>query len=224
MSVFSAPQVPDWIRSLSYPGYRNVFELNLGNQNLFGTEHLCGDWKGDLLVVAKDFAPFEEVEALAANPLVDRDVVYRHNDGDGRYKTGLKTNRKLVEMLNRIGYPASLSGSGNTTCGALYVSACFLLKTGSSSSSSLPDWRPGTRVFVDAVRVLDFVLDHMPSISAVACLGNDAHSLVEYTQKGRRPALGVFKHLHPSRGARSAHDASWDGMARDCQLKGGRTN
>jgi hypothetical protein len=223
MTAFRTPEIPAWIRDLGYPGYHNIFELGLGNRNLYGTETLCGDWGGDLLIVAKDFAPFAEVRALAQDPSIPRDKVYRHNNGDGRYTTGLRTNRRLVDLLNRCGYPATLSGGGNLECGCLYVSACFLLKDSSEPSSSLPDWRHGRRVYDDAGRVIQFVVAHMPRLKAIACLGNDAYDLVQHLQgKSTLGEVRAVKHLHPSRGANARHEVSWTGMVRACGLTGDR--
>ena len=51
------------MRTLEHSGYRNIFSFELGNYNLFGTETLCGDWDGDLLIVAQDFAPASFIPA-----------------------------------------------------------------------------------------------------------------------------------------------------------------
>ena len=70
------PPIPDWIRTISHPSYRNVFSFNLGNTNLWGTETLLGDWSGRFLLVAKDFYPSAWIEDAVkrgqANP-------YSHN-------------------------------------------------------------------------------------------------------------------------------------------------
>jgi len=62
--------------------------LSVENENLSGTETLLGDWDGPVLVVAKDFAPLEEVERVKRENQTNPSRVYRHNDGDGRYHTG----------------------------------------------------------------------------------------------------------------------------------------
>ena len=61
-SRFTTPPIPNWIKALRVPGYRNIYEYELGQQNLHGTEMLFGDWSGELLLLAKDFAPSEYVE------------------------------------------------------------------------------------------------------------------------------------------------------------------
>lgn len=55
------PNTPDWIKQIRVPLYQNIYELfekfELGEpKRQFGTETLCGDWKGDILIVAQDFA------------------------------------------------------------------------------------------------------------------------------------------------------------------------
>jgi hypothetical protein len=186
------------------PPYVNIFDLNLGNANLFGTETLLGDWDGPLLVVAKDFAPTDEVQGVVArtgNP----QLAYRHNDGDGRYHTGLRTNTRLLKFIYGESGRRLLNGSGNTTCGALYISACFFLKPGALTSSSLNDWSPGTAVFDQSVEVFKFVLRHMPNLRGIACLGNDAARLVSAAR-----SQNEVGHLpHPSRGSDQAHEMQW---------------
>jgi len=59
MAQFKTPPIPEWIKTLDTPGYTNIYNLTLGNENLFGTETLLGDWDGPVLVVAKDFAPLQ---------------------------------------------------------------------------------------------------------------------------------------------------------------------
>jgi len=52
---FNTPEVPEAIRKLRHPAYKNIYEFGLGNQNLWGTETLLGDWAGKYLLIAKDF-------------------------------------------------------------------------------------------------------------------------------------------------------------------------
>jgi len=77
--AFKTPEIPDWIRDIKYPQYRNIYSYNLGNENLWGTETLLGDWNnGEFLLVAKDFYPTAHIEngikAGVDNP-------YRHKPG-----------------------------------------------------------------------------------------------------------------------------------------------
>jgi hypothetical protein len=59
---FSTPIIPEEIRAIRHPAYKNIFEYELGNENLWGTETLFGDWAGHTLIVAKDFYPAELIE------------------------------------------------------------------------------------------------------------------------------------------------------------------
>src|SRR5262245_33269686 len=52
---FSTPYIPEEIRAIRHPDYKNIFEYELRNENLWGTETLFGDWSGHTLIVAKDF-------------------------------------------------------------------------------------------------------------------------------------------------------------------------
>ena len=79
MVQFKTPPIPDWIKALDTPGYTNIFGLNLGNENLSGTETLLGDWGGPVLVVAKDFAPLEEVERVKRDNQTDPSSGPRQN-------------------------------------------------------------------------------------------------------------------------------------------------
>ena len=56
------PVIPDWIRNLEHPGYKNIFSYNLGNMNLWGTETFLGDWNGRFLLVAKDYYPSSSID------------------------------------------------------------------------------------------------------------------------------------------------------------------
>jgi hypothetical protein len=210
VAKFKTPAIPGWIRQLAASGYTNIFSCKLGNANLFGTETLLGDWDGLILVVAKDFAPFDEVERLQ-NAAVDPSTIYRHNDGDGRYRTGLKTNTRLLKFMfgDQLG-PTMIRGDGNTECGALYISACFFLKGGADPSSSLEGWRVGGEAFDNSCRVAEFVIDHMPNLRCIACLGVDALDMMKHVPipKRGRP-IHLHSLPHPSRGSNDVHRRAW---------------
>lgn len=203
---FKTPEIPLWIKNLSAPQYTNIFELHLGNKNLFGTETLLGDWDGHLLVVAKDFAPADEVISVAGR-VADKSLAYRHNDGDGRYQTGLKTNSNLVDFLYGQEGRSMLAGAHNVDCGALYISASFLLKAGNGTSSTLTGWSPGQPPFEQSSRVLTFVLGHMPHVRAIACICREAEKLVRANPTARNIPFQYLR--HPSRALRD-DNAAWD--------------
>ena len=52
---FSTPNIPNWIKGIRNPHYKNIFDYKLGNKHLWGTETLLGDWSGKYLVFAEDF-------------------------------------------------------------------------------------------------------------------------------------------------------------------------
>ncbi len=161
MIHFKTPEIPPWMRTLEHSGYRNIFSFELGNYNLFGTETLCGDWDGDLLIVAQDFAPASFIPARidAKDPFP-----YRH-------EPSFPTNKFLVDLLKRSDRPVAISGEGHLECGALYVSASFLLRDDGKVSGALPDWKHASR---HASKVLSFVIERMPKLEKIACLGEPA--------------------------------------------------
>jgi hypothetical protein len=205
---FKTPEIPRSIREMKAVPYVNIFELNLGNKNLYGTETLLGDWDGPLLVVAKDFAPADEVRGVAART-GNRQLAYRHNDGDGRYNTGWRTNTRLVKFIYGESGRQLIDGSANTTCGALYISACFFLKPGASTSSSLDGWAPGRAVFDQSVEVLRFVVHHMPNLRGIACLGGDAEKLVSVAYPTPSGKTKVQRLAHPRVGSDQEQNEEW---------------
>ena len=219
-------RIPDWIKNLRAPGYRNIFEFEISPSTIYGTEQLCGDWNGELLVLAQDFAPADEVERLVRLGY-SADEVYRHNDGDGRYKTGLKTNNRLMSFLFGRN---SLSVKPNPyKCGVLYGSACFFLKTG-TTSDELEAFKIGRPAFDGSLAVVRYVVEHMPNLKAVMCLGNRSRDMLitcndfEYRTKGgglakRGYSLPFYHAPHPSRGSNSAHEEAWDFLKNDSGLK-----
>lgn len=171
MTQFITPEIPDEIKRLSADSYKNIFDFRLGNENLFGTETLCGDWNGDLLVVAKDFAPSVVIENRRVS---GEDQPYHHDPA-------FPTNIRLVDLLNLNGREVTKEGQGNTKCGVLYMSACFLLRADGKVSGTLPKgWEPSARY------VLQFVLDKMPNLRKIACLGSDSFEFVTYFLTGKK--------------------------------------
>jgi hypothetical protein len=175
---FKTPAIPQRIKTLSCVGYRNIFEFKLGNQNLFGTETLCGDWDGDLLIVAKDFAPAVFIEK-------------RREQGDSfpyRHEPAFQTNKRLVKLLRDNGRNVSIDGTGNTSCGVLYMSACFFLRLDGRTSGLLPNRK---ECINKSREVFRFTIDSMRRLKKIACLGDFAFEFVtDYfgrTAKRREP-------------------------------------
>jgi len=201
----STPTIPSWIREFRTPAYTNIYELCPEETRLFGTESLYGDWSAEVLLLAKDFAPRRIVEQRLA-------------EGESRpfrHAPEMKTNRMLQRYAEPFGdcllYGSALAG---------------LLRNDGKVRGSLPD---RAAVMPWAARVLDFTIQNMPNLKAVACLGADAWDctrraleLPAHDWKTRRleqrPVLvrGLQLHAlaHPSTfpGGRATVEADWSAM------------
>lgn len=154
----ATPPIPDAIRRLRAPGYRNIFELT-DTPRLYGTETMAGDWQARLLLLTKDFSPARLIERRLA--AAERDVWYHAPDWP--------TNRFVEARLKAGGVP--LDDPRKT--GVLYGSVCWLLRADGRTSGPLPEgWQPPAR------RVLEFTLARLPRLRAVACLGRDSFDFV----------------------------------------------
>lgn len=156
MVTYKTPDVPDAIRAIRHPLYRNIYEYGLGNRNLWGTESLLGDWDGKYLLIAKDFYPASYIEK-STDP-----EPYRHNPS-------APTNRNLLKTLRYFSQYGE--GTSNVNCGFLYVSACFLLRADGVIRGPLPD---ETAVLELSRPVLEFTIDHMPNLSDIVLMGTEA--------------------------------------------------
>ncbi len=171
------PQVPDWIRTFAPPtGWTNVFGLVPSNDHLYGTETLFGDWGGETLLLAKDGAPTPVIRALR-----DRGDPrpWRHAQRELRDPGGWKTNESLSAAA------AVLPG------GKLYGSATAnLLYDDPRWSRSLPGFYTPGPLQEYLKEVLLWVLDSMPNIERVVCLGQEAwfltHQALGVTDVARR--------------------------------------
>ena len=168
--MFKTPVIPNDIRNLKAPlNFKNPFQIGIEGPNLFGTETMCGDWDGDLLLLAQDFAPAEEV--LGVMKMHGSIGAWRHNDNDGRYGVGFITNENLCRNLGYIGRHVDVRGGKSLDCGVLFGNASFFLKEGNTPPAN----------GVKASRtVFDFVLNNMPNLRAIACLGRPAFDGVSY--------------------------------------------
>lgn len=143
------PEIPEHIKALRHPGYKNIFEIEPENRNLYGTESLMGDWSGKGLILAQDFGTASYVSKNG----------YKHNET-------YPTNKNLISILQRCGY--DVLTRGNRHCDFLYGSACFLLKNTLGTSDPLPDRRAA---LTKSHPVLDFVLANMVNLKFIICLG-----------------------------------------------------
>lgn len=218
-SVIGRPAVQEWMRA-PIKGYRSVYESEFCPQEtrIFGTESLYCNWNGRLLILAQDFSHDECIrERLRAG----EQRPYRH---DPCNRTNIQL-RKLVE-------DSGLDGD------VLYGSAMGgMLKIGDGLGSKLPNLK-GARAY--ASRLLEFVVEAMPNICAIACLGTFAWevacnriaglSSISAATKCRRGYLesrkpihvviddreiGLFAHVHTSnRGVNSRLRGTDNGRAR----------
>ncbi len=213
------PTIPFWIRDFAYPGYVNVYSLDRlrHEPKLFCTETLFGgDWDASTLFYAKDAAP---AKVIRKRILDDDPNPWRHGVR-GRDPMGYRTNERVEELA---GY---FRGS------KLYGSAlAHMLKEDDQTSGSLADFTSG-RLHDHLKRVLDFVVQNMPNLQAIVCLGNEANGLVSSCSGGynaaRLPVGGcveveLFKRrvlmgrlYHPSRaftGGWAARHIEWRAVA-----------
>lgn len=133
-------------------GYTNIYELLPDERAVYGTETLYGDWAAALLVLAQDFTTDANMRGriTAGDP-----TPYHHTPT-------LETNVKLAQLITGSGY----------TGGVLYGSALAgLLKHQVNRGDKLTNQRAARKY---GGRVLRFVVDNMPNLTAVACLGNVA--------------------------------------------------
>lgn len=164
--VFNTPRVPAEFARLGAPGYRNIWKIaeaspavfpDPNHPNLWGTETLCGDWDGNVLVVLKDFASTGWLET--------------RRDGRPYYSHGpdVRTNRNLVCFLRDSGVEIDEYELNNTTCGVLYVSANFLLLEGVGMSNGI-----SREALEESWPVLDFTIKSMPNLTDIVLGGVEA--------------------------------------------------
>lgn len=154
------PVIPRKLRELPPPsGFENPFAMGIRGPHLFATETLCGDWDGDLLLLAQDFAPAADVETVL--DYYGPEAAWRHNDGDGRYVVGRDTNPTICALLRSIGRNISIDGGNSARCGVLYGNACFFLTSGGAMDEGIAASKP----------VFEFVTRKMKRLKTIACLG-----------------------------------------------------
>lgn len=182
---FKTPGIPRWIMKIRNPYYRNIFEYNLGNQNLWGTETLLGDWSGQYLVIAQDFYPSTYIEQNIKSGLSNP---YCHKDG-------IPTSN-LVKTLRHFGHLNA--NQTNTNCGFLYASACFLLRADGNVRGPLPD---RANVLHQSLPVLKFTIDNMRSLKSVIAMGKPAADAVfksPLSKLLKDRQIQAFEVSHPS--------------------------
>jgi hypothetical protein len=159
------PNVPAWISEFSYPDWMNVFQLVPNNKSLYPAalrpdwKTQFNDWNGRILLLAKDGCPpgiiLDRIARLEHQP-------WRYGQRELGDEMGWMTNERLYELASTI--PG----------GKLYGSAAANMLYDDPRSSR------GLKGFKSALlqeffqRVLYWVLESMPSVEWVACLGQEA--------------------------------------------------
>jgi hypothetical protein len=190
MTLFKTPLVPDWVRRVSHPRYRNIYSFGLGNQNLWGTETLLGDWDGEHLLVAKDFYPSSYIAGALGK-------------GEGRpyaHNPAAPTNRNLIKTLRHFGRFSE--HHDNRACNFLYISACFLLRDDGEKRGALPDMKQALSLSLPVVK---FTMDRMPNLKAIILMGREAETAF---QVGGLAAVAVDQKLRVHRVAHPANAMS----------------
>jgi hypothetical protein len=197
---FKTPPIPREFRRISASGYVNIFDLNLGNKNLRGTETMLGDWDGEYLLVAKDFYPSVYIDLQRE---AGERWPYRHHP---RIMSNTKLQNILVRDFKAISTDAH-GGINNRTCNFLYISACFLLRTDGQVSDPLP---PGG--LEASAPVVQWTIENMRNLTTIVAMGNDAEEALSdasITGTIRHRKLRYRKVPHPSRGALADRNAAW---------------
>lgn len=145
---------------ISCTGYVNINEIYTQRDRLFGTETLCGDYSGKLLVLAQDFACAENVRtsAVKGNPFA--------------HYPALQTNISLVKTLRCAGFNVSIDGRGAAECGVVYGSIVWLLKDTDNNSSRLPN---RAKAIAASGPVIRHTIASMRGLKTIVCLGAVAY-------------------------------------------------
>jgi hypothetical protein len=182
------PQVPDWIRDFRHPNWTNVFHLVPNNKSLYPValradwKSHFNDWNGRILLLAKDGCPtrviHDRVNARDPQP-------WRYGQRELGDEMGWRTNERLYRFASAI--PG----------GKLYGSAAaHMLYDDPRSSRKLKGFKSDAlQKFLQ--RVLGWVVQSMPHVEWVACLGEEAWFLT-CTVLGNSFAASNFKDYRDS--------------------------
>jgi hypothetical protein len=163
-AMSTTPPLPAWIRSAQVAGYTTAHAVLPDETRLYGTESLYGDWDGRALLLAKDFAASRVLRSRSA---AGETRPYRH-------EPNLLTNLRLVRFAGPLA-----TSSDPMSCGLVYGSALAnLLRDDGEMSGSLPNRR---EALAYGARVLPFVVEHMPRLEAIVCMGREAWDVTAAT-------------------------------------------
>jgi hypothetical protein len=216
----STPEIPDRFRHLSFPGYTNVFSLLPDCNRFYCTETLFGDWDAQTLILAKDPAPASVIKSRVS---LEGEMAWRHSEHARNDSGGWKTNERIASQC-RILPGTQLYGSATAN----------MLCDKEGWSRTLPGFRRGIlREYLH--QSLCWVIENMPNLRAIACIGTDSWHLTadvlgrpesanhasKYRDAERllEGSLGARSlvascHFHPSRGSREQWALGWKTLAR----------
>jgi hypothetical protein len=170
-----AQQNPRWknefnrLRDFRHDSYINIYEACPNESRIFGTESLYGDWDAEILLLAKDFAPWHFIKHRI--DIGSRAFRASCPCKDGGKAMGVSTNRNLVsKLIPELTQETRL----------LYGSVCGgLMRNDGKTSGRLPDWE-SVRTDYAAV-LIDFVIGHLPNLKFVVAMGKEAWDAVSAT-------------------------------------------
>lgn len=154
----------------------NVFSeefLGKNVKNLYATETLFGNWNGELLILAQDALPASSLKSIINSHLSKGDLredAWRHADrityGD---KAGWKTNERIKDFM-RLYAPSMEAVYGSATAHMLYDDGA------ASYSQDLRGYN--SKELQDHLKhVLKWVVESMPNLRIILCLGSKAWDL-----------------------------------------------
>ena len=215
----STPAIPRDFRKFAHDGYTNVFSFLPDCTRLYATETMHGDWDAEVLLLAKDAAP---TEAIRKRAKVEGCGAWRHSERCRGDRGGCQTNERLGTLAQ--GLPGT----------QLYGSALAnLLYDDPGWSRALPGFYSG-RLHAYLADVLRWVIDNMPNLRAIACLGGHAWFLTatvlgeaaaardarryrdaeqSIIGRVRDRAILATSHFHPARGSRARWGLGWPRLA-----------
>jgi hypothetical protein len=177
------PPIPGWIKGFHHESYTNIYERCPNETRLYGTESLYGDWDGELLLLAQDFAPASLLDKRKDDPRP-----YHHTCWIKQPKMlGARTNKRLFCFAQQV------------DCRKLYGSVLANLLRNDSHGNLPID----SKIESFICRVLKFTVEHMPRLRAIACLGNvsqryarKVYSAVDSNWRHRD--IKLFEPFHPA--------------------------
>jgi len=85
------------LRDFRHDAYVNIYEVCPDEPRIFGTESIYGSWDAEILLLAKDFAPWSKIKIRIDNK--DRAFRASCRCKDGGKGAGVQTNENLVQKL-----------------------------------------------------------------------------------------------------------------------------